>query len=49
MGQGQSEDCIVQVGAMPRPEQCGILGLCAGGGDDNGACNAECLSEDGGG
>ena len=46
--QGQAEARMAWADAMPRPEQRGVFGPRAGGGDDDGARNAERPSEDGG-
>ena len=46
--QGQTEVRMTWAGAMPRPEQRGVLRPRAGGGDDDGARDAERPSEDGG-
>ena len=46
--QGQAEAHMAWADAMPRPEQLGVLRPSAGGGDDDGARDAERPSEDGG-
>ena len=46
--QGQTEVRMTWAGAMPRPERRGVLRLRAGGGDGDGARDAERPSEDGG-
>ena len=46
--QGQTEVRMTWADAMPRPEQLGLLGPSAGGGDNDGARDAERPSEDGG-
>ena len=46
--QGQTEVRMTWADAMPRPEQLGVLRPSAGGGDDDGARDAERPSEDGG-